>query len=257
MRASNRFTTSGLTAGIDWRAMEDLIVGAAVGYGADRTQVGSNGTRSTANSVSAMLYASFKPFDPWFIDAAIGYGKLDYDNRRWVAANFATVGGSRNGGYWFGAISSGFEIKYDAMRLTPYVRADFMSAQLDAYSERGPSAELLTYKSMEFRTLAGTLGLRGSYDIPMGWGTLTPMARVEYRHAFDGSFQQSMYYTDLGPSMTSTLSQASAARGAVTTSLGLRARALNGLSAELEYGTQNASGRAQSQTVRAGLKMAF
>ncbi len=88
-------------------------------------------------------------------------------------------------------------------------------------------------------------------------GILTPIARAEFRHALDGAFQQSMYYADIGATMTSTLSQASVTRSTVNTSLGLRARGLNGVSAELEYGTQNASGRVQAQTVRAGLKMAF
>ena len=71
--------------------------------------------------------------------------------------------------------------------------------------ENGTSAELLSYDSMKFHTLAGAVGQRGSYDIPVSWGTLTPMARVECRQAFDGAFQQSMYYTDLGPSVTSVL----------------------------------------------------
>ena len=57
--------------------------------------------------------------------------------------------------------------------------------------------------------------------------------------------------------MTSTLTQASATRGTVNTSLGLRARGLGGVSGELEYGTSSGAGKVQSQTVRAALKMAF
>ncbi len=30
----------GLTAGVDWRVHDDLIVGAAVGYGTDRSDIG-------------------------------------------------------------------------------------------------------------------------------------------------------------------------------------------------------------------------
>ncbi len=127
--SQNRFSTSGLTAGIDWRATENLIVGAAVGYGTDRTNIGSNITRSDATSISATIYASYKPFDPWFIDAVIGYGQLNYDNRRWVANDPTTVVGTRKGGYWFGAVTTSYELKYGALRVAPYLRADFMSAQ--------------------------------------------------------------------------------------------------------------------------------
>jgi outer membrane autotransporter protein len=251
----NRFSTAGLTAGVDWRATENLIVGAAVGYGTDRSDIGLRTTRSDATSMNAMLYASYKPFDLWFIDAMLGFGRLGYDTRRFVADDGATVAGARSGAYWFGAISTGYEMKYDALRLMPYVRADFMSASLDRYSEQGVSAEVLTFDAMGFRSLAGTLGLRGSYDIPVSWGVLTPTARVEYRHALDGAFQQTMYYSDLGPSVSSVLSQGTATRGAVNASLGFRARSLGGMTAELEYGTSAIAGR--SQSLRGSLKLPF
>ena len=78
------------------------------------------------------------------------------------------------------------------------LRADFMRAQLNGYSEQGSSAELLTFGATNFHSVGGTVGLRGSYDMPMNWGVLTPNARAEYRQTLDGAFQQSMYYTDLG-----------------------------------------------------------
>jgi uncharacterized protein YhjY with autotransporter beta-barrel domain len=235
----------------------DLVVGAAVGYGGDRTTVGTNGTRSNATSVSATLYGSYRPFDSWFIDAALGYGLLGYDNTRWVADDSTTVAGSRRGGYWFGAVSTGYEVTRGELHLMPYVRADFMSAQLNSYAEQGPSAELLTYDSMKFRSVAGTLGLRGSYDLPTNWGVLTPTARVEYRQSLDGAFQQSMYYSDVGSSMSSTLNQGAASRGQVNTSVALRARGAGGIAGELEYGTQSGGGRLHSQTVRAAIKLSF
>ena len=73
-----------------------------------------------------------------------------------------------------------------------------MRAQLNSYAEQGASAELLTFAAMKFHSVGGTVGLRGSYDMPMSWGVLTPNARVEYRQTLDGAFQQSMYYTDIG-----------------------------------------------------------
>ena len=256
--AGGRFTTAGLTAGVDWRVHSDLVVGAAVGYGGDQTTVGTNGTRSNATSFNGAIYASYSAFDPWFIDGTIGYGQLGYDNRRFVADDSTTVNGSRKGSYWFGAASIGYEFKYAGLRLSPYLRADFMRAELDAYAEQGGSAELLTYGVTNFHSVGGTAGLRGSYDIPMRWGVLTPTARAEYRQTLDGAFQQSLYYTDLGAGTASTVASAAATRGTVDTSLGLRARSLTGVSGEFEYGTSGgAIGKVQSQTVRAALKVAF
>jgi uncharacterized protein YhjY with autotransporter beta-barrel domain len=193
---------------------------------------------------------------PW-LDALIGYGTLGYDNRRFVANDGLTVSGSRGGSYWFSAISTGYDFKFDALRVTPYVRAEFISVQLDQYAESGASAELLSFGSMGFNTLAGTLGLRGSYDIAMGWGTLTLNARVEYQRAYDGPLQQFMYYTDLGPGMASVLSQGAAATSLFNAAAGLRVRGARGMSGEFEYGTSVAASALQSQTLRASFKMPF
>lgn len=257
LAGSNKFTTAGLTAGIDWRAADNLIVGVAVGYGNDSTKIGSNGTQSSGDSLSATLYASYKPFDAWFLDGSLGFGLLGYDNVRYVANGNNIVNGTRKGSTMFGAVSTGYEVNRGALRFSPYVRADFMTAQLNAYNEHGGSAELLSYNQTAFNSLAATVGLRGSYDMPMIWGTLTPAARVEYRRSLDSAFQQSMYYADIGSAFTSTLTQAAESRGSVNTSVALRARGINGIGSELEYGMSNGYGKTRAQTIRAALKMAF
>jgi len=50
---SNRFSTAGLTSGADLRLNNNLIVGAALGYGSDRTDIGTNGSRSGARATTA------------------------------------------------------------------------------------------------------------------------------------------------------------------------------------------------------------
>ena len=124
--ATSKFTTAGLTAGVDWRVNQDLIVGLAVGFGNDHSTIGGFGTRSNATSVNGTLYASYKAFDPWFIDASLGYGAARLQQpplrRRRRARPSA---GDRQGSYWFGAVSTGYEMKYDAWRVSPYVQRRF------------------------------------------------------------------------------------------------------------------------------------
>ena len=56
----NHFATSGLTAGVDVRMTDHLIAGAAMGFGADRSDIGANGSRSDATSYNGMMYASLR-----------------------------------------------------------------------------------------------------------------------------------------------------------------------------------------------------
>ena len=240
--ASNKFTTAGLTAGVDWRTTDNLIVGVGGRLSAPtRPTSGTNGTRSDATSFSGMVYGSYKPFDRGSSTRASVMAALATTTAAGRRRQH-TVTGNRKGSYWFGAVTASYEIKYDALRLAPYVRADFMSASLDAYAEQGSSAELLTYGAMNFNSVAGAVGLRGSYDIPMSWGVLTPTARAEYRQALDGAFQQSMYYTDLGAGhdLDGLRQDCGDPAAWSTPALGLRARSLGGMSGELEYGTSDA-----------------
>jgi uncharacterized protein YhjY with autotransporter beta-barrel domain len=254
---SNKFITGGLTGGVDYRLSEQVIVGAAVGYGADRSDVGQNGSRSDSSSYSASVYASLRPFDPLFIDAEIGYGTLGYDNKRWVTGEGAIASGTRKGSYWFGGMVASWEMGRDGWKVAPYIGTDFMSATFDGYSETGSTASLLTYNQMKADAVSGTIGLRGSIDMPASFGTITPTARVEYRQTSQSAFDQAMFYSDLGAGTSSTFSQPNVSRGSVSGAVGLRARAAGGLAVELEYGLTSGSGALMAQTIRANLKMSF
>ena len=257
LTSNNRFTTAGLTAGVDVRVSDNLIVGAALGYGADRSDVGQNGSRSNASSFSGALYASLRPFDPLFFDGALGYGTLGYDNRRFVSGDGTMVSGARKGSYWFGSLAASLELGRDQFKFAPYVSTDFMSATLNGYAENGPSAQLLTFQQMKFNAVSGAIGLRGSIDIPVSFGVLTPMARVEYRQTSQSAFDQSMYYSDLGSSLSSTFSQGAGSHGATTGAVGFRVRAPGGMSVETEYSVTAGSGSSLAQTIRAALRLAF
>ena len=234
-----------------------MIVGGAIGYGADRSSIGQNGTRSDASSFTGAAYGSLHLFDPVFIDGSIGYGTLGYDNQRFVTGDSTTATGTRKRSYWFGSLAASLELGRGRIKFAPYLSTDFMSATLDGYSESGPSDQLLTFNSMKFNAVSGAVGLRGAIDIPTGFGTFTPTARGEYRQVSQGAFDRSMYYSDLGPGLSSTFSQTSTKGGMTTGALGFRARGRNGLGVAVEYGVTSGPNSMRAQTVRAAVKMAF
>ena len=198
-----------------------------------------------------MLYASYQPFDGWFLDALAGYGTLTFDNQRFNTFDSSTVTGTRGGAAWFGSITASTDIKSGAMKVSPYVRLDLMTATLQGYAEQGTSSLALTYGAVNFGSTSTVLGLRGSYDIPTDWGVLSPTARLEYRR------EQSMFYTDLGPGQTYVLTEADTALNLVTGMIGVRVRAGNNLSAELEYGATAGDNSTLIQTIRAALRLSY
>ncbi len=254
---SNRFSTGGLTAGADMRVNHSLIVGAALGYGLDRTDVGANGSRSGASSLSGMAYASYRPMPFWFLDTMLGYSSLGFDNRRHVDIDNAFVAGTRTGSTWFGAATVSTERDFGRLKVAPYLRTDFAKTQLESYSEQGPSTSALSYGATRFNTFGTAFGVRSFYDVITGWGVVTPSVRVEYRHAWEGGFNQSMFYSDIGSAVSYTLSQAAVSRNLMTGAVGLRARSGGALGVDLEYGITGASPSLTSQSLRGNVRFAF
>ncbi|WP_354687682.1 putative Ig domain-containing protein [Cupriavidus necator] len=204
-RSGFRFTTGGVTAGVDYRFSDQLTLGLGFGYGRDSTDVGSAGTRSTADSFSVALYGSYRPRPSLFIDGVAGYGTLDFDSRRWVGDENAFAYGKRDGHQIFASLSAGYEYRSQAWLISPYGRLSVSESTLDKFTETGAGFSALTYFGQTVTTVSGTLGLRTEYARSTRWGLFLPFARVEYQHDFGGQNAAGLAYADLagaGPAYT-------------------------------------------------------
>lgn len=204
-RSGFRFTTGGVTAGADYRFSDQLTVGIGFGYGRDSTDVGSAGTRSTADSFSAALYGSYRPQPSLFIDGVAGYGSLSFDSRRWVGDESAFAYGKRDGHQIFASLSAGYEYRGEAWLVSPYGRLSVSDSTLDPFTETGAGFSALRYFGQTVTTVSGTLGLRTEYATATRWGVFLPFARLEYQHDFSGQSAAGLAYADLagtGPAYT-------------------------------------------------------
>lgn len=172
------FATSGVSLGADVRLSDQVVVGAGVGLGRDRSDLGE-GTKVEANAISAFGYGSWKPTEVLFLDAVVGFGRLDFDTTR-QAAGGALLRGSRSGDQWFAAISSGLEFNRGALMLSPYGRVEAMSTRLSEYAEQGDQAKALRFAAQNLEQVTGVVGLRGSYRVVLDRGVLEPTLRGEY-----------------------------------------------------------------------------
>ena len=257
---SNKFSTSGVSVGVDARVFDKLIIGAAAGFGSDRTDIGLRGSISDSTSKNAMVYASYAALPSTFIDAVVGKNWLDFDNRRADSLSGSSVSGKRTGDGWFGSIGISHNLNYGSFRISPYARFDTMTATLAKYSEEGDPAAALTYGASKVTSNSAVVGLRGSIDIQDDTTVFTPIGRIEYRRIFDGALAQEMYFSDLGAGTSYRLDQGAASRNLVTGAIGLRARfGVSGM-VEVEYGRSGSPERFaswQSQIIRATARWGF
>jgi uncharacterized protein with beta-barrel porin domain len=81
---------------------------------------------------------------------------------------------------------------------------------------------------------------------------------MEWRHAFDGGYVQSLNYTDLvGLSSGYTISGTSTSRDTLSGGLGVRADVGHALTVDLEYLLTSSINGIESQKVRGAMKYGF
>jgi hypothetical protein len=193
-----KFTTAGVSFGVDAQISDSVIMGLGVGYGETDDDIGDDGiTRLQGANYVAALYASWEPLPNVFLDGVAGTGLLHFDSRRETVASTTTFG-KRDGQEGFGSLIATYEYGGPgSFHLAPYGRVDIASAELGAYSETGDPVLGLTFQRQSVQLLTGDLGLRGDYTFHFRWGDFAPRVRAEYRHDFEGAGSAVYGYTSL------------------------------------------------------------
>ncbi len=257
-RSALDFTTSGVSAGVDYRVTQKLVLGAGLGFAHDRTAIGTDGTRSRADGYSVAAYGSYQPTNHTFIDGVLGAGSLRFDSDRLVpaAADFAHA--NRTGRQFFGALIAGYEHRGNGMLWSPYGRVDFAADRLKLATESGAGLNALTYFTQNQRSYQGALGLRAESAHEAGFGWVVPRVRTEYRYDSQGDGLASVAYADqLATGPRYAVGTGNLDHGTLVIGLGSDFILRNGLSLGVDYQLNYASSQSKSQTLRLLLQMTF
>ncbi|WP_051958901.1 putative Ig domain-containing protein [Janthinobacterium sp. RA13] len=251
-----RFRTNGVSVGGDYRLSDLATLGVGAGFSHDRSDVGQNGSRSTADSAVAAVYGSLRPSKGVFLDGVLGYGTLQYDASRYLSDGSGFATGERDGKQVFGALVGGIEMRQETWMWSPYGRVELMSAKLDPYTEKAAGINALSYFKQTVRSRIGALGVRAEGIYVGGLGTWFPRARLEYRHQFQGADDARLAYADLaadGPVyVIRTVPQQT---GNWTAGLGVKLLLSNGMTITLDYNSNLNIDSGRTQSVMFGIAM--
>ena len=206
-RRDDRFTTQGVTAGLDLRVSDQLIVGGGLGYGEDKTRIGDEGTTTTGEGITGALYASWRPAEAMYLDGMLGYADMDFTSRRWTQGlagqpdGYAT--GERSGDVRFASAAFGRIARSPTRSSDLYARLDAREIKLDGFVETGAGLASLVWDAVEQKSLSASLGAswRWTMDAP-GRGLFTPSLRVEWSHELENLDDQGVRYADWAASPT-------------------------------------------------------
>ncbi|MEI6574258.1 MAG: autotransporter domain-containing protein, partial [Alphaproteobacteria bacterium] len=253
---NNKFSTSGLTFGLDGRLTENIKAGFALGFSKDDTAVNGDGSYNNGISINSTGYASWRINKNLFLDGMLGYGRLDFSSNRYNSSASGFLTGNRTGNMLFGFLTTSYDQKNGALKYSLYSGFDFMLGRLDSYTESGSSNYTLGYDAMNVSSKGIKIGIHGQYDWPQSWGTLSPTFRIQYRHALSDNATQTMYYTS-SPDTSYSLGISGLDESAFSGSLGIRSTARNGTQTQIEYSRMSGNLGSFSNGVRAELRMPF
>ena len=179
-----------LAIGFDTKLNDNDLLGFAIQYGKNDTDVGSSGTNVDSENINLSIYRT-RPLDnDNFIEGMFGFGVIDSDLTRISGAN--TLTGSRNGSQIFGSINYGKTLDKGDFNLTPIARVDLGYTELDAYSETGTDA--LTYAKQTIESGLASVGLQFSDIVKFNNNKLKPFGSIEYGMDFSNSSDAKMNY---------------------------------------------------------------
>ena len=247
---SLRFTTDGISAGIDRRFSDKLALGLGLGYARDETRIGADGTDSKSRGTSVSAYGSYRPTANTFVDGLLGYGVLRHDTDRFVASAADFARARRTGNQIFASIAAGYEHRSEALLLSPYGRLDLGRDKLKQATETGAGLNALTYFDQTLPMVQLSLGLRVESRHETGFGWALPRLRLEFKHSFEGNREATIAYADdlAGPRYAVT--PAALNSNALLVGFGSDFVFRDGLKLGIDYQTQRLSGADHSQAVR-------
>ena len=252
-----RFTSDGISAGVDKMFNESLVLGLAFGYAKDQAEIGAEDSSNDTDFWSVSAYGSYQPAPQFFIDGMLGYGHLDYDSRRYVAAFDADAFSDRNGDQLFGSVAVSYEYRRDRLLLSPYGRVDFAFTWLDSSTETGAGQAALHYFSQDFDSAQLALGFRAESAHEMSYGWVIPRLRLEYLRQFESDRRQSIAYADQLAGQRFWLLSPDSNENSLLIGAGTDFDLNNGVRLGFDYQTIQASGHDEMQAFGLWLSKSF
>ena len=168
-----------LTLGFDYRIDDTSFAGISISASDGDSKLDSQLGGSEVSSTMLGAHGA-KYWDTHFISAFLAYGAIDIDVNRLTASD--AFAASTDGGYWYGDLTFGAEYSYGPLRLSPSMRALFMSGEIDGYTESSASGAgaVRRINAQDIDSNILSVALQADYSLLQSWGVLLPSMRAEF-----------------------------------------------------------------------------
>jgi uncharacterized protein YhjY with autotransporter beta-barrel domain len=192
----------GLTAGVDYRQSDRLILGAALGYTRQNTDLVGGAGSVDMHGFSLSGYSTWYQPNSWYIDGVITLSHNSFDHRRRIAYSLPLPGGgstivnqeakaSTSGSDASGTLTFGKDFQNKAWQFGVYGRGQYSRQRFDGFQEQldaslAGSGLGLRVESRNVTALSSILGGKVNFTHSTDWGVVIPHFEVEWQHEYRG-----------------------------------------------------------------------
>lgn len=253
---TSKFHTNEVTVGLDVLWAPKTVVGIAASYGKDRTDTDDQGSQVRGQQRALSLYGVTSPHQDWLLDAQLGWGRLAFANSRYSALSDSVFESSRTGDTVFGSLGMRKPFKLQAWHIEPFVRAQYVKAQLGAYDE-GADSHALAFDRANINSAALFIGVESFYEMPLADGSkLIPSGKIAYRRNSLSALNQTVSLAQ-DRSETASVDTAALPQDVYTAGLGVRYVLKRAISASLNWQFSAGSSGYQANVLRAEVAFSF
>lgn len=254
--------THGTTVGADYRFTDNFLMGMAFSYNNAHSGYANNLGEMEADNYSGAIYGSFFTEDGFFVDGLFSGSHIDYESRRRIAYTVASetintnAFGENSGDEFNVAMTSGYNFNYGGLLVTPQIRVDYTTNQVDALNETGGQGWALQVNDQDFDSLQTAAGLQLAYSISTPWAVLIPTVKAEYIHEFknDARSINANFIQDSSNSSFIIVTDRPD-RDYIVMNAGVSAQFAHGISAFVNYDTVQAHSYVNNHNFTGGVRM--
>ncbi|MGR9051880.1 MAG: autotransporter outer membrane beta-barrel domain-containing protein [Gammaproteobacteria bacterium] len=259
--AGYNLDTHGATIGMDYRFTDNFLLGMAFGYDNATSGYANSLGKMEADNYTGAIYGSFFTDSGFFIDGIFSGSHVDYSTRRHIQYSISeTINtnafGDNAGNEFDVAMTSGYNFSFGGLTVTPQVRVEYTSNEVDALNERGGQGWALHVDSQDFESLQTAAGLQLAYAISLPWAVIMPTVRADYIHEFQNDQRNITAHFSQDPSQTRfNIITDKPDRDYITLNAGVAAQFAHGISAFVSYDTVQAHSYVSNHNFVGGVRM--
>lgn len=194
-----------LELGLDYRVSDALVVGGWLHWtdndldfdgeanGVNFNPVAGSAGHVASDGIGGTVYLSAQLGERSYLDASLGFSRLDYDmsrnavfqeTTRTIAQTNVFTRADTDGDIFSASLNWGYLAQAGEWQITPSLGLSYVSAETDAYSETDltDSGLALRVDAEDAQALTGSVGVAFSRAVSMQGWVMLPQLRLDYVH---------------------------------------------------------------------------